>query len=59
MRTEPTHPADRLRALVGAVGFVRRRAAKALRRMRDEIESGSFGPGVEVAGGSRVATGVP
>jgi Polyketide cyclase / dehydrase and lipid transport len=58
MRTEPRQSSDRLRARLGAVGFIRRRSAKALRRLRDVIESDGSVPRTTVAGGTRIATGV-
>jgi hypothetical protein len=59
MRTQPEHPADRLRARLGAAGYVQRQASKSLRRIRDTIESGGTGPRIAIAGRSRIATGVP
>jgi uncharacterized protein YndB with AHSA1/START domain len=52
--TAPSHPLDRLRDLLGASGWWRRRWSRALRRLRELIESGRDpGEGVRVAGSDR------
>ncbi len=59
--TESLHPVHRVRnALSGASFRHERRWREGLRRLRDELESGSLeGTRVAVAGGNRHATGVP
>ncbi len=58
--TEPSHPIDRIRGIRGH-GWWKRRWRKALRRLRDQLESpGSSGrEPVGVGGGNRLPTGVP
>lgn len=55
--TDPPGIFDRLREL-GRERWWRRRLGRALRRMRDSIESGQAAPRAGVAGGDRVPTGV-
>jgi hypothetical protein len=55
--TAPTHPFDRIREL-GRTRWWHRRWAKALRRMREQVESGAQSPRAEVAGGERHSTGI-
>jgi uncharacterized protein YndB with AHSA1/START domain len=55
--TAPTQGIDKIREL-GRGRWWRRRWAKSLRRMRDQIESGAKSPRTEIAGGDRVSTGV-
>jgi uncharacterized protein YndB with AHSA1/START domain len=59
--TEPSNPVDRgLELLSGASGPYERRWREALRRLREQLESGQLGAGrVAVAGGNRHATGIP
>jgi uncharacterized protein YndB with AHSA1/START domain len=59
--TEPTHPVDRaLEALSGTARWQERHWQEALRRLRDQLESGARAAGeVAVAGGNRYATGIP
>ena len=59
--TKPQHPADRAIELLGAVSlWYRRDWATALQRLRPLLESGAAPAGrVRVAGGNRLATGVP
>ncbi len=53
--TEPANTVDRIRE-IGRSRWWRRRWAKALRRMRELIESGAEAPRIEVAGGDRRPT---
>jgi uncharacterized protein YndB with AHSA1/START domain len=55
--TTPTSAFDRFREL-GRTRWWRRRWSKALRRMRELIESGAVASRTEVAGGDRVPTSV-
>jgi hypothetical protein len=55
--TEPPNAFDRVREL-GRERWWRRRLGRALRRMRDSIESGAAAPRAGVAGEDRLATGV-
>ena len=48
--TEPSHPIDRLKEHPGARGWYRRRWSRALRRMRDLLESDSPVEPLAVAG---------
>jgi uncharacterized protein YndB with AHSA1/START domain len=59
--TEPSHPLDRaLDALGGASIWQERGWREALRRLRDELESGAPPEtGLAVAGGNPHATGIP
>jgi hypothetical protein len=52
--TEPSHPLDRAREMLGAARWWRRRWARALRRLRELLESGSSVEPVGVAGADRV-----
>ncbi len=52
--TEPAHPADRLRELVGSSRRFRSGWRRALGRLRDLVESGAPIDRVEIAGGDRV-----
>jgi uncharacterized protein YndB with AHSA1/START domain len=53
--TTPPSAIDRIREL-GRERWWRRRWGKALRRMREQIESGASAPRIEVAGADRVPT---
>jgi uncharacterized protein YndB with AHSA1/START domain len=55
--TAPTTLIDRIRE-TGHTRWWRRRWSRALRRMRELVESGAAVPRVEVAGGDRLPTGV-
>ena len=59
--TEPSNHVDRALEIVsGTAGWQERRWREALRRLRDQLESG--GPAEEpvvLAGGNRYATGIP
>lgn len=55
--TEPANPIDRIRE-AGRTRWWRRRWARALRRMRELIETGAETPRAEVAGGDRAPTAV-
>jgi uncharacterized protein YndB with AHSA1/START domain len=55
--TVPAAGIDRIREL-GRSRWWRRRWGKALRRMRDQLESGEKLPPARIAGGDRVSTGV-
>jgi uncharacterized protein YndB with AHSA1/START domain len=59
--TEPSNPVDRgLELLSGASIPYERRWREALRRLREQLESGQLGAGrVAVAGGNPHATGIP
>ncbi len=59
--TEPSHPIDRTREMLGAASmFSQRHWSEALRRVRDLLEAGVRGESpVAVAGGNRYATGIP
>jgi uncharacterized protein YndB with AHSA1/START domain len=59
--TEPSHPLDRLvEGLSGAAFWQARGWREALRRLRDNVESGApAGERIAVAGGNRYATGIP
>lgn len=59
--TEPSNPVDRaLELLSGASIPYERRWREALRRLREQLESGELGAGrVAVAGGNPHATGIP
>lgn len=59
--TEPSHPLDRAKEVLGAASvWYERDWREALRRLRDMLESGeSAKDRVAVAGGNRYATGVP
>jgi uncharacterized protein YndB with AHSA1/START domain len=52
--TEPSHALDRGREMLGAARWWRRRWARALRRLRDLLESGASVEPVGVAGADRV-----
>jgi len=54
--TEPSHPIDRLKELLGARAWHRRRWSRALRRLKDTLESGEPVARVRVAGEDRVPT---
>jgi len=59
-RTEPAHPVDRAREGLGAARHYERDWRRALRRLRDLLESEAPPAAtVGVAGGNRHATGVP
>jgi|SRR5881394_1197822 len=59
--TEPSNPLDRgLETLSGNTGSVQRGWREALRRLRDQLESGEADPApIAVAGGNPHATGIP
>jgi hypothetical protein len=59
--TEPSNPVDRgLELLSGASIPYERRWREALRRLREQLESGQLGAGrVAIAGGNPHATGIP
>ncbi len=57
--TESSHPADRLKETFAAGGSYERGWGAALRQLRELLESGADSARVEVAGGNRVATGIP
>ena len=58
--TEPANHLDRAREALGmATSRYERRWREALRRLRDELESGAAAERLAVAGGNRYATGVP
>lgn len=59
--TEPANPLDRAVELLSAGSFWQRRGwQRAVRRLRDELESGApVTERVAVAGGNRFATGIP
>lgn len=59
--SEPGHPVDRVRELVGAASFhYSRNLATGLRRLREVLESDAARPRrAAVAGGDRVATALP
>jgi uncharacterized protein YndB with AHSA1/START domain len=58
--TEPSHVDRAKEAFVVASGRYERRWREAMRRLRDELESGaSRAERVAVAGGNRYATGIP
>ncbi len=59
--TEPTHPLDRAKEVLGGASVWYERDWKiAMRRLRDLLEApGEAHPAVGVAGGNRYATGVP
>lgn len=59
--TEPSNPVDRGLELLSAASIpYERRWREALRRLRDQLESGRLGAGrVGVAGGNPHATGIP
>ncbi len=59
--TEPANPVDRaVEALSGSAGAARRGWQEALRRLRDQLESGEAPAApLAVAGGNRHATGIP
>jgi uncharacterized protein YndB with AHSA1/START domain len=58
--TEPSHVDRAKEALVAASGRYERRWREAMRRLRDELESGAFEVDrIAVAGGNRYATGIP
>ncbi len=59
--TEPSNPVDRGLELLSAGSIpYERRWREALRRLRDQLESGALDAGrVAVAGGNRHATGIP
>lgn len=52
--TEPSHPVDRLKELFGARRWYRRRWSRALRRLKDILESGEPVERVRVAGEDRI-----
>jgi hypothetical protein len=60
-RTEPSHPVDRAKELLGAASIWHQRDwREALKRLRDLLESDvPAGDRVVVAGGNRYATGIP
>jgi hypothetical protein len=55
--TAPAEVIDKVREL-GRSRWWRRRWSKALRRLRDLVESGAEIPRAKVAGGDRISTGV-
>ena len=59
--TEPTNPIDRaLEVLAGNARSTERGWREALRRLREQLESGaSAPPALALAGGNRYATGIP
>lgn len=59
--TEPANPLDRaLEALSGSSATAERGWREALRRLRDQLESGEAAPApIAVAGGNAHATGIP
>ncbi len=59
--TEPSNPVDRGLELLSAASIpYERRWREALRRLREQLESGGLGAGrVALAGGNRHATGIP
>lgn len=59
--TEPSNPVDRaVEALSGSAGAAQRGWREALRRLRDQLESGEVPPpAVAVAGGNPYVTGIP
>jgi uncharacterized protein YndB with AHSA1/START domain len=59
--TEPSNPLDgALEALSGSAGSAQRGWREALRRLRDQLESGEAAPApISVAGGNPHATGIP
>lgn len=59
--TEPSSPVDRRLELISAASIpYERRWREALRRLREQLESGELGAGrVALAGGNRHATGIP
>jgi uncharacterized protein YndB with AHSA1/START domain len=59
--TEPSNPIDRaLETLSGSAGSAQRGWREALRRLRDQLESGDPAPApAAVAGGNPHATGIP
>ena len=54
--TEPSHPIDRARELLGARGWYRRRWSRALRRLKDTLEAGEAVARFQVAGEDRIPT---
>lgn len=54
--TEPSHPIDRAKELLGARGWYRRRWSRALRRLKDALEAGETLARVQVAGEDRIPT---
>ena len=52
--TEPSHPLDRVRELVGASRWYRRQWRRALRRLRDVLETGAAVERVGVGGEDRI-----
>ena len=52
--TEPSHPLDRLREMLGAARWYRRQWRRALRRLRELLESGASVQRIGVAGEDRV-----
>ena len=52
--TEPSHPLDRARELLGVERFYRRQWARALSRLRKILESGGRPARLEVAGGAHL-----
>ncbi len=59
--TEPSNPLDRAPELLGAASIFNERGwREALRRLRDQLESGALGAKrLAVAGGNPYATGIP
>jgi hypothetical protein len=54
--TEPSHPIDRVKELLGARAWYRRRWSRALRRLKGTLESGETVARVRVAGEDRIPT---
>lgn len=54
--TEPSHPIDRAKELLGARRWFRRRWSRALRRLKDTLEAGGPVARVQVAGEDRIPT---
>ena len=54
--TEPSHPIDRTKELLGVRGWYRRRWSRALRRLKDVLEADEAVARVRVAGEDRVPT---
>ncbi|MGH2960793.1 MAG: SRPBCC family protein [Solirubrobacterales bacterium] len=52
--TEPTHPVDRIKERLGARRWHRRRWARALRRLKEVLESGRSVEPVAIAGEDRI-----
>jgi uncharacterized protein YndB with AHSA1/START domain len=54
--TEPSHPLDRIKERLGARRWYRRRWSRALRRLKDTLESGRPIEPVAIAGEDRIPT---